>query len=47
MGIKLKDSVLVVLTLLIFKVCGISVFSKTEFFNFCDTERVKENNKKN
>ena len=47
MGCRLKDSVLVVLTLLTFKVRGISVFTKNKFFNFCGTERVKENNNKN
>ena len=31
------------LELLMFKVCGIIGISEIEFFNFSDTERVKEN----
>ena len=33
--------VLVVLKLLMFKICGIIGISKSEFYNFCDTEKVK------
>ena len=38
---RLIDFALVVLKLLMFKVCGIIGISKTEFFNFSGTERVK------
>ena len=33
------------LNLLMFKVCGITVISEIEFFNFCGTECVKQNQK--
>ena len=33
--------VLVVLKLLMFKICGIIGISKSEFYNFSDTEKVK------
>ena len=42
---KLIDFALVVLKLLMFKVCVIISISKIEFFNFCSTERVKQNQK--
>ena len=34
------------LNLLMFKVCGITAISEIEFFNFCGTESVKQNQKK-
>ena len=40
----MKDFTLVVLTLLMFNVCGIVSILKLEFLNFCGTERVKKNN---
>ena len=43
---RLIDFALVVLKLLMFKVCGIIGISKSDFFNFFSTERVKQNQKK-
>ena len=40
----LKDFTLVILTLLMFNVCGIVSILKLEFLNFRGTERVKQNN---
>ena len=45
MGCRLKDFALVVLTLLMFKVCGIIGISGIEFFNVSGTERVEQNKK--
>ena len=39
---RLVDFALLVLKLLMFKICGIIGISKTEFFNFSGTERVKK-----
>ena len=43
---RLIDFVFVVLNLLVFKLSGITGISKTEFFSFSDTEKVKQNQKK-
>ena len=43
---RLIDFALVVLTLLVFKVCVTIGISKSKFFNFSVTERVKQNQKK-
>ena len=43
---RLIDFVFVVLNLLVFKFSGITGISKTEFFSFSDTEKVKQNQKK-
>ena len=42
---RLIDFALVVLTFLIFKICVIIDISKTKFFRFSSTQRVKENQK--
>ena len=43
---RLIDFPLLVLKLLMFKSCVIISISKIEFFNFSETERVKQNQKK-
>ena len=43
---RLIDFAVVVLKFLMFKVCVIIGISKTEFFRFSSTQRVKENQKK-
>ena len=43
---RLIDFVFVVLNLLVFKFSGITGISKSEFFSFSDTEKVKQNQKK-